>query len=232
MRHVNLNNLKNLIIIVLLLTPFNSAFGSEKWDIGIYLEPWIAVVDGNIKSNNLSATDIDSGVLSSLLGVEIQKGNAGFYLEISGSKWKEDILLSTYNRMEFKYSITELGGIYRFNENIDFLLGVRHQAFGVKYVQPAGLSFENSTGILDVFAGARFTKNFGKKDKWNFGVATDVGTGDSDLVWSMKANLGYEFSQNWSVSGSLRRIDTDFQGGGINYDGTLNTYGLRIKYDF
>ncbi|MGD9160948.1 MAG: hypothetical protein PVG39_21200 [Desulfobacteraceae bacterium] len=232
MSNINLNKLKYFIVLILLLIPFNSASGAEKWESGIYLEPWLAFVDGDAKHSNFPATDLDSDIISGLLGLETRKGNTGFYLEISGMKWKEDTLSTPYNRMEFRYSVTELGGSYRFFKNTDFLLGIRHQGFGTEYMQPAASSFEKSTGALDFFAGFRVTRHFGKEGKWNVVVAADAGTGDSDFVWSVKTSLGYQFSEHWSVSLSLRELDTDFEKDGIKYDGRLNTCGFKVEYFF
>ena len=231
MIHTNFNKLRYFFVLTLLLIPLNSASGSEKWKAGIYIEPQAAILDGDIGTSNIPAANLDSTVFSGLIGLEARKGKAGFFIEISGLKQKEKTQLSPYNRMEFRYSITELAGTYSFYKNLDFLLGARHQGFGTKYKGPLEI-YKKSTGSLDFFAGLRVTRYFGKEDKWKVVVATDAGAGDSDFVWCLKTELGYNFSKNLYVAGSLRELETDFKKSGIKYDGRLDTLGLKIEYLF
>ncbi len=219
---------------VLWVITFSLAWGEENWQRNLYLNTFYAAgADGGLGADNLYV-DLDSGLndFGGTLGFSAMKNQWGFYVEGSGLTIKKKTPSSTeVLKTTVRHSITEAGAVYRLTPVLDLLAGVRHQGIGLKSRMPDGTEKDDSTGVLDAFAGVKIGR-FAPTDRWLYWAEGDIGTGDSDLVWNLRMETGYRFTEKYYVAASFRYLNTDFEGSGIRYDGAVKMVGFVVGYSF
>jgi hypothetical protein len=219
---------------VLYVLTFGFAWGEENWQKNLYLSTFSATgADGGLNANNQCVL-LDSGLddFGGALGFSAMKNQWGFYVEVSALSLKEETPSSTdVLKTTVRHSTAEAGAVYRLTQGVDLLAGIRHQGIGLKLKTSDGATPDDSTGFLDAFAGAKIGR-FAATDRWLCWAEGDIGTGASDLVWNLRFETGYRFTENCYVAASFRYLDTDFEGDDIRYDGAIRTMGLVVGYSF
>ncbi len=215
---------------VLWVLTFSLALGEENWQRNLYLNTFYAAgADGEFGDDNL-CVDLDNELkdFGGTLGFSAMKNQWGFYVEGTGLTVKKKVSSSTeISKVTVRQSITEAGAVYRLTPTLNLLAGVRHQGIGLKFRASDGTTPDDSTGFLDVFAGVRIGR-FAPADRWLYWAEGDIGVGNSDLVWNLRMETGYRFTEKYYVTASFRYLNTDFEGGGIRYDGAVKTMGLVV----
>jgi hypothetical protein len=219
---------------VLWVATFSIALGEEGWQRNLYLNTFHAAgADGGFNADN-QCIDLDSELedFGGTLGFSAMKNQWGFYVEVSGLTLKEKTPSSTeVLKTTVYHSFTEAGAVYRLAPVLDLMAGVRHQGVGYKFRVPDGTDRDDSTVVVDAFAGIKFGR-FAPTDRWLYWVEGDIGAGDSDLVWNLRMETGYRFTEKYYVAASFRYLDTDFEGDGMRYDGAVRTIGLVVGCTF
>jgi hypothetical protein len=215
------------------ISTLSFAWGEESWQMDLYLNTGAAGVDGEFGVGDLSV-DLDTGLkdFGGTLGFSAMKNQWGFYVEGFGLIVKKEMPSSTeVAEATVRQSITEAGAVYRLTQVLDLLAGVRHQGIGLKFRVSDGTTPDDSTGVFDVFAGAKIGR-FAPTDRWLCWAEGDIGAGDSDLVWNLRLATGYRLTEKWYIYTSCRYIHTDFEGSGIRYDCAMKAVGLGLGYSF
>jgi len=75
---------------------------------------------------------------------------------------------------------------------------------------------------LDGIVGASGKVNLDNQKMLYFSYYGDVGTGDSDLTWSVQGILGYRLNKRWNLQGGYRFVRWNFESGD-----SLSTLNVR-----
>jgi hypothetical protein len=140
-------------------------------------------------------------------------------------------------KMDLSEWIIELGGGYRVFEQFDVLLVGRY------YIMDLGATASSIAGQQtgaktqnwgDLFVGGRYRQVFG--GKWLVSLRGDVGMGGSDFAWYANADLGYQFSELFSLGLGYRVLSLNYETGTgadyYKYDVTTDGLGLGFRFSF
>ena len=229
-------HLKKITILTIILCTFSLSFawGEEGWQKDLYIKAYSVVdADGDLTVNNQSV-NIDSGFkgFGGTLGFSAMKNKWGFYIEGSGLSVRKKTPSSTEAlKRTVRRSSTEAGVIYSVTPVFNLLAGVRHQGIGLKVKEIDNTISEDSTGFLDLFAGVKVGR-FARTDRWFYWAGGDIGRGESDLVWSLRMETGYRFTERYYIGAAFQYLNTDYKGDSIQYDGAEKSIGLVMGYSF
>ena len=190
-------------------------------DLTLYL--WGAGISGNatLGSHDIPSQPVDMD-FDDVLG-DLEFGFQVHY-EGVGEKWGGGLDF-TYVKLgntndaglsgEVKTTLAELFGIYRANQAVDVLAGVRFVGLDMRLNDTAVIDAEGERSLTDFFAGARARLPI--SESVLFMIRGDVGTGDSDLVWNALLGIDWHVSKSIALRGGYRWLDYDLD----NDDGSI-----------
>jgi opacity protein-like surface antigen len=109
---------------------------------------------------------------------------------------------------EVKSTLTELFALYRANQAVDVLAGVRFLGLDMSVTGPnEQANADGERDLTDVFAGGRARLPI--SDTVLFVMRGDIGTGDSDLVWNALLGIDWHVSNSIALRGGYRWLDYD-----------------------
>ena len=222
---------------------------SDGWDWKVTPYLWLMNMEGDLSIGPL-ATDIDesfSDLLSNLdfageLYAELGKGNHAVHADYSYLRLKPDPtelasppfppdselaskLTTNLFEVAYNYRWNGLGGP-------SLVLGARLVDMDIR-MDPARLEpVTAGPSWWDYFVGIK-THNI-ISTKWDFGFYGTIGTGGSDLPWTVQATFGRRYSND-------NRLMLGFRAWGLDYSEVENSqataldlkiYGLMIGYEF
>lgn len=219
---------------------------SDSWDWKITPYLWMVGIDGELGIGEIRQ-DLDvsfSDILSDLeIGGEIYgelgKGNHAVHLDYTYLRLRpdptparmppfpENSTLST----KMTINIFEPAYNYRFDgagSGTSLVLGARYLDIEMRITPDIpsssymGGALEAGPNWWDYFVGV---KTFNKiSTNWDFEFYGTIGTGGSDLPWTLQAVLGRRFSND-------NRLDLGFRAWGIDYSGADNARGTTAYLD-
>jgi opacity protein-like surface antigen len=205
---------KSLAGVAVALMAFSQPSQAINNDLTLYL--WGAGISGNA---TLGSHDVPQQPVDVDFDDILDDFNFGFQLhyEAAGEKWGAGLDL-TYIKLsdtndagvsgEVKTTLTELFGVYRANQAVDVLAGVRFMGMDMSVAGPNALANgEGERDLVDVFAGARARLPI--SESVGFVIRGDVGTGDSDLVWNALLGVDWHVSKLIALRGGYRWLDYD-----------------------
>lgn len=234
---MKLNALKVAVgLLVLAVGSFaagNAPMAAEwNWTLAPYF--WAAGVSTDLEVNDepvlMSNADfgdiLDKTDIAGMIHFEGRKGKAGFFVDALFLGLGEDSTINnrppvpsgTEADADMSVSIFEVGGIWRpsgGDHGFDLLFGARSMGIDVEVDLTLPSSATTTVGgddnYTDVFVGGRFSRPF--KERWNFIIRGDLGTGDTDLSWNAVGTLGVKFGEGdrYGVQFGYRHMELDFE---------------------
>jgi hypothetical protein len=96
-----------------------------------------------------------------------------------------------------------------------------------------GKHYDANDTYVDALVGVRYTHAF--SDRWSWRLSADIGTGGTDLTWSMSPTIGYSFGaqQQYRVIAGYRYMAIDFKSASdVDMDMTLNGFLVGFRFAF
>jgi hypothetical protein len=118
----------------------------------------------------------------------------------------------------FKQTMLELGGFYRFAQNVSIVFGARYTSLDPKITLPMDMVIDPSQSWTDGFAGLVWRPQL--SNRWTFSGRLDLGAGGSNLTVNASAIFDYRLGRFIALSFGYRHLDTDYEdsGAGFAYD--------------
>lgn len=238
--------------VVALLLAAPTAAGADdgwRWDITPYM--WFSDIGETLVVNDFetegSVTEFDELVdlvdTSLQLRFEGAKDRWGMfadltYIELSDSDTGEYGLLTT--DVEIDETLLDLGAIYRpggEDGRLELLFGARMYSVDESYAITAGERDPRVTEInedyLDLLLAARYTLPLA--ERWALAFTGDLSLGDTDLVWTAQAAVGWSFgsSNQHAVVLGYRYREMDYEKADVvEVDKTISGAGLGVTFGF
>ncbi len=239
-----MKNSNNVIAALLggTLVSLTSITPSYAWDNDLTLYAWGAGISGTATLNNRvlpnSPVDVDVEEIIDKLEMAFM----GHY-EGMGNSWGfgADLVylgLGDTNDLgvtgDVDASVAEAFAIYRPNDTVDLLAGVRYTGLGLMVEMPGGTIGEGDKNLTDAFAGLRLTLPF--SDSWAGAMRADVGGGSSDLTWNVVAAVNWQAGDSFAVRGGYRwlgyELDNDNDQANLELDIGFDGPFLGISFQW
>lgn len=208
---------------------------AESWDWRVTPFFWAAGIDGDANIGSVS-TDIDVGFddilddfkFGALLHIETHQPDYGFYTDLVYLSLDPD-------DSEVKSLFVEGGVIWKL-----FGDGESGLEFGARYYdQELAIDRPNLDRIkrdktwTDGIAGFRWVRSLG--ERWSFMARANIGTGGSDLSWSLTPTFFRTFDNGNRLALGFRTLNVDFDDKsqrGVPFGMDVNYSGLIVGYTF
>ncbi|MEJ2196390.1 MAG: hypothetical protein P8X73_16230, partial [Ignavibacteriaceae bacterium] len=122
---------------------------------------------------------------------------------------------------------------YRVSKEFELLLATRFYDINAN-VQIDDTATSNGKNWFDGFVGARYMTDFA--DDWYTSIRADIGLGGSTFAWFFNAELGYQFSEHFSLFINYRILSVDYEVGSgrdyFKYDTFNHGFGLAAVFSF
>lgn len=234
-------------IVPMLLITWALPLGAEEKDWRFTVAPylWAAGLDGSTQAGPVSA-DLDvsfSDIVDALEGgillhVEGEADRWGFMGDLLYLALEEGADFGPV-RVDAKVSeaILEAGAMYKINEQLRVLGGVRYINLEVELDVQAGPlvgEINAQPDWADVFVGARW--EYPLNERWGIRLRGDIGGfglgGSSDLSWQLVGLLTYEPSARFVWGFGYRILDIDYEDGPFAYDVRTGGIEAGVGYRF
>jgi hypothetical protein len=241
--------IKVLGLTLLLISTSAWSQDSDEWDWKVTPYLWLINMEGDVSIGPL-APEIDesfSDILSNLdfageIYAELGKGNHAVHVdysylrikpdptELASPPYPPDSELAT----KLTNNIFETAYNYRWNgpDGPALVLGARLIDMEIR-MSPTGQPAVNAgPNWWDYFVGIKTHNTI--STKWDFDFYGTIGTGGSDLPWTVQANFGRRYSNG-------NRLMLGFRAWGLDYSEVenstataldLNLYGFMVGYEF
>jgi hypothetical protein len=96
-----------------------------------------------------------------------------------------------------------------------------------------GKHYDANDTYVDALVGARYSHALG--DRWTWTLSADIGTGGTDLTWSVSPTIGYSFGQQqrYQVIAGYRYLAIDFKtASDVDMDMTLDGFLIGFRFAF
>jgi hypothetical protein len=251
------------LLVVAVHVPSGSAGAStgvkagDGWEFRGAAYLWMANIDGTQTVTGSEAElEVDFGDVLDVLDfageahVEGMKDNQwGFFIDGTylkpGPEAKQGPI---HIRVDYKYWLWELGGVYRANTwatrhghaAVDLLLGGRYTSMDVDldFQRLPVPNIGGSQSWTDLIAGARLVMDL--PNNWSMVLRGDIGGfgigGSSDLSAQGVLNFRWNFKPTWNLVAGYRALYQDYKTGkrGLEfaYDATTHGPSLGVEYQF
>lgn len=238
-----------LIIVMVSLIPINSIVAQSDWEFNASLYGWFAGIDGTVgvviveEPINATPSDLLQNLTFTSGGhFEARNPVVSVIADIffMGLEQETEVQMTILNQpitKSGKVSVDEWvveGAVgYRVTKQFEVLLASRLYAINseILFEQVSGSA---SKSWVDVFIGSRYMTNFA--DDWYASIRADIGMGGSNFAWFGNADLGYRFSELFSLSINYRILNIDFEEGSgrdyFKYDTFNHGLGLAAVFTF
>jgi hypothetical protein len=241
--------IKILGLTLLLISTSAWSQDSDEWDWKVTPYLWLINMEGDLSIGPLtpSIDESFSDILSNLdfageIYAELGKGKHAFHVdysylrikpdptELASPPFPPDSELAT----KLTNNIFETAYNYRWNgpDGPALVLGARLIDMEIR-MSPTNLPAVNSgPNWWDYFVGIKTHNTI--STKWDFDFYGTIGTGGSDLPWTVQANFGRRYSNG-------NRLMLGFRAWGLDYSEIknsrttaldLNLYGFMVGYEF
>jgi hypothetical protein len=238
-----------LIIVLGIILPIENIIAQTDWEFNASLYGWFAGIDGTvgvaILQEQVDATPSDLFKnLEFTAGGHFEARNPTISLiaDVFFMGLKQD---AEIQRTILNQPITKTGEVnldewvvegavgYRTSKQFEILLAVRFYDINTEILtEESGGSASKSWA--DGFFGARYKTDFA--DVWYTSARVDIGMGGSAFAWFGNAELGYRFSQLFSLSFNYRILSVDYEKGAgkdyFKYDTFNHGFGLAAVFSF
>lgn len=219
-----------LVLIILSVASGGWATQEEKseWSYAITPYLWFAGLDGKVTARgneapvDLGFSDIWDDLDLAFMGrFEAWKNNWGYFIDLLYIDLT-DTVVAPRRTIDWDVDmwIVEAGMGYRLKSFVtekglpgylDLLGGLRYYDMETS-VYPADLpGGSGGEDWIDVYLGPRLI--YPMSEKWNFLFRGDIGTGDSDLSWSLMAGFQFKKSDSFSLALVYSILDIDYETG-------------------
>lgn len=222
-----------LVLILVLVSVASSGWAAQEekseWSYSFSPYLWFAGLDGDITARgneapvDLSFSDIwDTLDLAFMGRYEAWKDQRwGYFIDLMYLDLADrEVLPELTIDWDIDMWMVEAGMGYRLKSFVtekglpgflDLLGGLRYYKMDVG-VYPSGTpGGSGSEDWIDVFVGPRLLCPM--SEKWAFVFRGDIGTGDSDLAWTLITGFKYQRKENFSLSLVYAIRDIDFETG-------------------
>jgi hypothetical protein len=96
-----------------------------------------------------------------------------------------------------------------------------------------GARYDADDRFVDALVGARYEGRL--TGRWNYEIAADVSTGDTDLTWSVAPAVGYAFGarDQYQLTAGYRHMAVDFATGpNVDMDMKLSGFLIGFRFSF
>lgn len=128
---------------------------------------------------------------------------------------------------EVNFWLGEAFGIFRVNDMLDLLAGIRFAELDLTLTTPGLAQAEGSRNLTDFYGGLRFRLPL--SDTFGLFLRGDAGAGDSDLVWNVVAGLSWQVSKSVAIRGGYRWLDYDVENNDVPIEAQLD---MRLEGPF
>lgn len=229
--------------------------GNKRWGLDVWLGGWLWAQNGTVGVNGREA-DVDTSLSDSLDlfknhgeasitgGARVSYGRCflnvwASYIRVSGGG--ERLVTGEPVDVEFKGLTMEATVGYRVNEitlgcspcspclAIDPYIGARYNGMETSFSGP-NTSESRKREWWDPIVGCGVVVDF--RNGWSTRMYADVGGFgvESDLTWSVKADVGYMFSRHVGVFTGIAAIHWNYDKDGFKFD--LTQWGPYIGFVF
>ena len=240
------NSLAAMCLSVLGILPASAS----DWRVGVTLYGWLPGVTGTI-GTPLGDIDLDGGggadlsVLDSFFmgALELQNGRWGLIADYLFADFSESIPNpgGGYLNVSVGTDVSQTAGyvFYRFagteTVSADVLAGARGYKIKVSTAYTGGaapdVTYNATLKRTDFVLGARVKYRF--DEHWYVTGWLDLGRDSSDLTsYQALGLLGYQFNENWSVSGGYRYLNLSDASGGFSADIDLGGPFIAVTLHF
>lgn len=247
-----MSKLKNIfvfIIVMFSLIPLKSGMAQSDWDFNASLYGWFAGIDGTVgvaigeEQINATPSDLFQN-LTFTAGGHFEARNHVisviadlFFMGLEQETEVQKTILNKTITKSGKVGVDEWvveGAVgYRVTKQFEILLASRLYSINseILFEQTSGSA---SKSWADVFIGSRYMTDFA--DDWYASIRADFGMGGSNFAWFGNVDLGYRFSELFSLSINYRILSIDFEEGSsrdyFKYDTFNHGIGLAAVFAF
>ena len=232
--------LPSFALIACLLVPSGALAGEAEWTVTPYL--FATTVSGDLTVRGAS-TDFEADFGDILENLEV-----GGMLRVSalGERWgfAFDAAFTGLGQssrigdasIDLDQTTLELAGIYRANERLDVLFGVRYWEMDamLDFAAPALPDPQRTVDWVDPFVGLRLHAPMG--GDWRFAGRLDVGGFDlgSEFSYNVELGFGWRATERFELMLGWRVLDVDYESGAVPMQDRLNlTYsGPEVGFAF
>jgi hypothetical protein len=231
------------------LLPFGSTIAQTDWEFNASLYGWFAGIDGTVgvailqEQVDATPSDLFKNLEFTAGGhFEARNPNISLIADVFYMGLKQD---AEIQRTILNQTITKTGEVnldewvaegavgYRTSKQFEILLAVRFYDINTE-ILTEGSSGSASKSWVDGFFGARYKTDFA--DDWYTSARIDIGMGGSAFAWFGNAELGYRFSELFSLSFNYRILSVDYEEGSgkdyFKYDTFNHGFGLAAVFSF
>ena len=238
-----------LIIIIFSLISLNNVKAQSDWKYSASLYAWFAGIDGTVgvasAEKQVDATPSD--LLKNLdftMGGHFEARNPKvslitdiFYIGLGRESEVEKTIgrntITKTGSLDLDVWVVEGAICYRVSKEFELLLATRFYDINAN-IQIENTATSNGKNWFDGFVGARYMRDFA--DDWYSSIRADIGLGGSTFAWFGNAELGYRFSELFSLSVNYRILSLDYEVGSgrdyFKYDTFNHGFGLAVVFTF
>jgi len=238
-----------LIIIVFSLISLNNVKAQSDWKYSASIYGWFAGIDGTVglatKEIQVDATPSDLfNNLDFTMGGHFEARTTKvsliadvFYMGLGRESQVEKTIGRTTiiktGTLELDQWVIEGTIGYRISKEFEVLLTTRFYDI-IADIQISDTTTSNGENWFDGFIAARYMTDFA--DDWYTSIRADIGLGGSTFAWFGNAELGYRFSELFSLSLNYRILSVDYEVGSgrdyFKYDTFNHGFGLAASFSF
>jgi hypothetical protein len=228
-----LKTLQLLFLFTLLfsLISISATKAQTDWEFDASLYMWFSAMDATVGIANeeaqLEATPSD--ILANIefafpVHFEVRNPDVSLIADIMYLGVGQDVdvqvttprnTIANTGEMDFDLWVVEGAFGYRFSKQFEILFSLRYYDIQVSMLVDENTTSQNQDWY-DGYLGARYKTDFAKD--WYTTIRGEIGTGGSNFAWYGNAEVGYRFSQLFSMSAAYRALSVDYEtGSGINY---------------
>lgn len=238
-----------LFTILFLLISISATKAQTDWEFDASVFMWFAGIDGTIGIAN-AEEQVDaspSDILENLefafpVHFEMRNPDVSLIADVMylGVGQDVDIQVTTPHNtitntgeMDLDQWVVEGAFGYRISQKFEVLASLRYYDIKVGMIIN-DTTTSNNENWYDGYIGARYITDFAKD--WYTTIRADIGMGGSNFAWYGDAEVGYRFSELFSLAFGYRILSLDYEtGSGVHYfkyDAICQGFNVAAVFSF